>query len=298
MRYNNVIKQRLADIERVKKTILEKYRPTLSDEYKLIHKLELYQLSVPLKDDKHRRECENLWRKLVKRPISTMSDDVMIENQINLLTRCKTLFKKVTQEAKKPNQSNTVEFSPMLNTLKYLMTKRILKCKLQREVDDIHLEIRRQNLCFQLTNLQQEIARADKEIQQEDADVLASISTQLSKGTKIEENQLEELLKEIQDLRSKYNLLTLTQEEKISIVRAMGLSKGHWFKCPQGHIYAIGECGGAMQTSVCPECKADIGGANHKLVDGNELATEMDGARYAAWSEQANMENYEILDEV
>ena len=78
---------------------------------------------------------------------------------------------------------------------------------------------------------------------------------------------------------------------------AMALSQGHWFKCPKGHIYAIGGCGGAMQRSTCPDCRAVIGGANHTLEEGNELAPEMDGANYPAWSEQANVQNYSIVDE-
>ena len=93
-------------------------------------------------------------------------------------------------------------------------------------------------------------------------------------------------------------LSQLTAEEKKVIVEAIGLSKGHWFKCPRGHIYAIGECGGAMQRGTCPECGAVIGGASHRLEEGNELAPEMDGARHAAWSEQANLLNYENLRHV
>ena len=78
---------------------------------------------------------------------------------------------------------------------------------------------------------------------------------------------------------------------------AMGFKQGHWFKCPNGHPYTIGECGGAMQKSTCYECGAVIGGAQHRLEDGNQLAPEMDGARHPAWSEQANMENYRIVDD-
>ena len=52
-----------------------------------------------------------------------------------------------------------------------------------------------------------------------------------------------------------------------------------------------------MERSSCNECGAVIGGANHRLEEGNELAREMDGARHAAWSEQANLENYVIVDE-
>jgi len=90
----------------------------------------------------------------------------------------------------------------------------------------------------------------------------------------------------------------LTPEEKKKIVSVIGLSKGHWFKCPKGHIYCIGECGGAMERSTCPKCGAAIGGANHSLEEGNEVASEMDGASYAAWSEQANLQNYGNLHEI
>ena len=89
-----------------------------------------------------------------------------------------------------------------------------------------------------------------------------------------------------------------TPEVKKQIVEAIGLSKGRWFKCPNGHVYAIGECGGAMQRSTCPECGAVIGGANHRLEDDNEFAPEMDGARHPAWSEQANLLNYENLHNI
>jgi len=44
---------------------------------------------------------------------------------------------------------------------------------------------------------------------------------------------------------------------------------GHWNKCPNGHLYFIGECGQAMQKGVCPDCGAKIGGSDHKLTEGN-----------------------------
>ncbi len=36
-------------------------------------------------------------------------------------------------------------------------------------------------------------------------------------------------------------------------------------RCPQGHTYVIGECGGAMQAARCPECGSGIGGTGHTL---------------------------------
>ncbi|XP_078457991.1 NFX1-type zinc finger-containing protein 1 [Lampetra planeri] len=90
--------------------------------------------------------------------------------------------------------------------------------------------------------------------------------------------------------------LGVSEGERVDIVKAMGLAQGHWFKCSRGHVYAIGECGGAMERAHCPECGDVIGGVNHLLERGNALASEMDGARHAAWSDTANdMMNYRDL---
>ena len=97
----------------------------------------------------------------------------------------------------------------------------------------------------------------------------------------------------IENVNREVGLSPLTPKERADIVKAVNLSKGHWFKCSNGHIYAIGECGGAMEKSKCPECKEEIGGTKHTLVEGNQLAPEMDGARHAAWSDGANLDNYD-----
>ncbi|XP_035244459.1 NFX1-type zinc finger-containing protein 1, partial [Anguilla anguilla] len=88
--------------------------------------------------------------------------------------------------------------------------------------------------------------------------------------------------------------LGVTEKERVMIVSAIGLPRGHWYKCPNGHIYAIGECGGATERGKCPECSLTIGGANHALETGNQVATEMDGAQHAAWSDAANMLNFDL----
>ncbi|XP_050539011.1 NFX1-type zinc finger-containing protein 1-like [Daktulosphaira vitifoliae] len=91
----------------------------------------------------------------------------------------------------------------------------------------------------------------------------------------------------------------ITEEEKKMIHQVMSRTfyggtkaQGHWMKCKNGHIYCIGECGGAMEKSICPECKVEIGGTNHTYVEGTTVATEIDGARHLAWSAGNNMANY------
>lgn len=62
------------------------------------------------------------------------------------------------------------------------------------------------------------------------------------------------------------------------VVRAMNHTRGynygtnassHWYQCPNGHPYFIGECGGAMEESRCNECGERIGGTGHSLIGTN-----------------------------
>jgi len=43
-----------------------------------------------------------------------------------------------------------------------------------------------------------------------------------------------------------------------------------------GHIYCIGDCGGAVEESKCPECGSTVGGTNYAFRSDNTLAKEMD----------------------
>lgn len=73
------------------------------------------------------------------------------------------------------------------------------------------------------------------------------------------------------ELCSNSALMRETHHLKISAHR------GHWYTCPNGHIFSIGECGGAMQTSRCNECGEAIGGSGHTLMGTNRHATLMEG---------------------
>ncbi|KAJ3510084.1 hypothetical protein NMY22_g16083 [Coprinellus aureogranulatus] len=79
-------------------------------------------------------------------------------------------------------------------------------------------------------------------------------------------------------------------EEKLAIVRAMDFGyTGHWYNCPNGHTFVIGECGGAMEEARCPDCGETIGGRNHSLNPTNRRADEFEallrnqGAQQNPW---------------
>lgn len=89
----------------------------------------------------------------------------------------------------------------------------------------------------------------------------------------------------LNNMAEKVNAPVMTEEERRSVTQAMTSREGtgRWFRCPNGHYYYIGNCGGAMQTSRCNECNAEIGGSNHRLLNTNTFAGDIDGASEPAY---------------
>ncbi|KAK5943902.1 hypothetical protein PMZ80_003183 [Knufia obscura] len=51
---------------------------------------------------------------------------------------------------------------------------------------------------------------------------------------------------------------------------------GHWYRCTNGHLFTIGECGMPMQLARCPQCGAQIGGQSHQTVAGVARAQDLE----------------------
>jgi len=96
----------------------------------------------------------------------------------------------------------------------------------------------------------------------------------------------EELLEQfLQDTEMKEEERQRIIEERRRVLSAVEGAASHWYRCANGHYYVIGECGGAMVRSRCPECPADapmIGGSNHRLNDGSMPAFEL-GSQGSLW---------------
>jgi len=111
-----------------------------------------------------------------------------------------------------------------------------------------------QDTCNEICNIDLEAAEEIRNLAKKTLEKLPGIISMVEKGAMYQE---------------------VTVDEKKAIFSAMGLAanaRGHWYTCPNGHVYAIGECGGAMQQSSCPECGATVGGGNHTLAPGNSGA--------------------------
>ncbi|GAA5948709.1 hypothetical protein JCM3765_004981 [Sporobolomyces pararoseus] len=62
----------------------------------------------------------------------------------------------------------------------------------------------------------------------------------------------------------------VTEDELKLIIKSQDFSiSSHWYTCPEGHPYAIADCGGAAMEARCGECGATIGGSGHRVASGN-----------------------------
>ena len=92
---------------------------------------------------------------------------------------------------------------------------------------------------------------------------------------------------ELQVLKQRFDRLPI--EDQIRLLRtvvavdpriSVNQTRGHLYRCPNGHWYIIGECGGAMEQSRCPDCGATIGGGHHQLSSGNARITAEEADRF------------------
>ena len=171
----------------------------------------------------------------------------------------------------------------------------------EQVLHDVQAEQHRIQLLSMVLKIQSQIKAKNIHIHDSDQQKLDTFLTNYeSRGDrvcrlKISSDEYESSMIYIQELKRRHPEITgISQKEKQMILCTLNAKPGSWYKCPNGHIYNIGECGGAMEESTCPECNARIGGSSHRLHSDNTHAGEFDGSQHAAWSEGANMGNYDL----
>lgn len=289
LRYGAHINSSLAQIEMVKVKInghqadIEKHRKTLQNQwndnllnYEMLHHQNEYMCINTRLEEKH-LTANDLW---------------VQENKMDFLVRVAKL-RKIQMENTSFMQRVTIE----KHTDEFL---RWLKNSHQKFTDqqvfDLQRELQRLTL---LTELNARCHMAEQRGQSQNIrSEVQTIREALEKsGQFTEQDQLraKEAMKEL-DKKLPLTGLGISDEERKMIVSAFKMPPGHWHKCPNGHVYLIADCGGAMISRRCPDCDATIGGANHRLASGNQVATEMDGAQHPAWSETNNLLNFGQLN--
>lgn len=240
----------------------------------------------------------NIIRRLDFQYTLSLDDLSSIKALLDMTDKIKTLNERKANDFKNISIS-LIEDSEYENNFK--LNRRLLEKKIKESHDLTEQEIedwgREYSRCKHSLSLLYVVgvflsSKVNSSELEREMKMVKEVDRLLSDGFPFENEKEERVRNLLNDLKSINPLLLklgISEKEREMIVKAMAFSRGHWFKCPKGHVYAIGECGGASEQSRCPECNAPIGGVSHRLEEGNEVATEMDGARFGAYSEAANL---------
>ncbi|XP_034726304.1 NFX1-type zinc finger-containing protein 1 isoform X2 [Etheostoma cragini] len=275
LRYGSHINRSLSEIEMVKVKLhgrqedIEEHRKALQNQWEdnlLLHEMHHQEGYMRINDTLERKNLteKHLW---------------VLENKMDFLIRVVKLKK-----AQRENMSSMLsgrlgkyfkEFEHWVNNWQQKFT--------DQQVFDLQRELRRITLLTELNahcHMAEMRGQSDKIISE--VQTITKVLEKFGQFTEQDQYGVEEAMKEL-DKKVPLTGLGINEEERKMIVSTMGMRPGHWYKCPNGHVYLIDDCGGAMVSRRCPDCEATIGGGNHRLASGNQVASEMDGAQQPAW---------------
>lgn len=285
-RYGAHINRCLTEIEMVKQKIYGNLQDIKEQKKKLKLQWQEYYDSVGL-------DIINVYSEMSKRlkeKYITANELWSLENKMNFLVRLAKLRK--IQPAMFSCQCFT---SKVFEQLQFWLNGTHPRLT-EQQVFDFKRELQR--LVF-LTELN---ARCEKAIKRGESERIQAVEQPVrelleknGQFTELDETRVEDGMKDLDRLLPPSGL-DITEEERKMIVSTMNMTPGHWYKCPNGHVYVITECGGAMEQRKCPDCNATIGGQSHRLASGNRVASEMDGSQHPAWSENNNLTNYDLFN--
>ncbi|XP_014191465.1 NFX1-type zinc finger-containing protein 1 [Haplochromis burtoni] len=288
LRYGSQINRSLEEIEMVKEKIngqqsdIEKKTKALRTQWR--ENLRTYEM-----DD---QKEYMLIKESLKKPYLTANDLWVVENKMDFLIRVQKLLKIEKKDMMDMDRDkfskNVAEFVCWLNSYHQKFT--------DQQVFDLQRELQRLSLLAEL-NVRCHLANERRQTDQIQSDVqkIRDILETWGQFTEQDEQKVKEAMKKLDEMFP-LSGLGISDEERKMIVSAMKMRPGHWYKCPNGHVYLITECGGAMESRHCPDCNATIGGQSHILASDNQVASEMDGAQHPAWSEANNLLNFNPLD--
>ncbi|KAL3847655.1 hypothetical protein ACJMK2_018556 [Sinanodonta woodiana] len=286
LRYGRITNRALNEIEEVKRKVLGS-RQRIQEVAKSVKE--------SIKDLPNTETPESVAKvkSLVKNATSERQL-IALENQISILNSITRLLKR-WEELR--DVAFTAEKQKAINLLHRLhdWTLEERSILTQQEISDAKQEIARLESLLLLLMYQRNIRVLRKELhpqlrrQMQETERLICDGNRFTADRQLKVQTCLDELKKVAPLSG----LGISEEERLMIVQAMNFEKGHWFKCRNNHVYAIDDCGGALHTGICPECRDEIGGTNYRLRPGNRLASEMDGALRMAWSNEANLEDNE-----
>jgi hypothetical protein len=209
-----------------------------------------------------------------------LRDSVLQSTHLLLMAEyeCKQLFKKITfsnHPSARQFQKQVDDFFCFLNS----DTCQSLASFPAQVFHDIQNERNRLLLLFKIYETEAVLAQRsiipsyqDKKYIHDTLLLINPSSGTLPLNFEVDNNVYTQHLNIIKEIRAKYSLDGLADEEMRTIVSAIGGRQGSWYKCPNGHYYNIDRCGSAVEEGQCYECRERIGGRNKILLETNSRA--------------------------
>lgn len=287
LRYGSHINRSLAEIEKVKEKI-NGHRIDIETESNTL-KVQL-ETNIDLKRLLLHR-CHNVHKRLSASDLTT-NDLLVVEQMMHFMERAAKLL--MIQEKEMPGKQGR-NFIDKVDEFLVRVFHPQQKFT-EQQVSDLEKELQRLTLLAEL-NARCTMAsnRGQMTKIQDEVDAIRNVLDKIGPFTEQDTVEVKQVLNDLQE-KIPYTGLVISENERQMVISALRLPPGHWYKCPNGHVYIITECGGAMESRRCPSCDATIGGHNHALASGNQVASEMDGSLHPAWSEANNVLNYDELN--
>lgn len=299
-RYSHYIKKAYREVIEVKKKLYGSNKGNELKRQELNEKITLFITTndILIKESKYLKAILNIIQNSLKPTHKGKRQSVnkiilsTYEAQLEIIEKFLNIFNKC-QLKKEENIKKCIKHIDFLLLILSRQENRIT----QQEIQEFQQEILRFDKFGQMCVVEEDANfQTVFKINDEVKKLHTEIWTEINSSHKFKNEQDMYIKDKIQDLIKLVDEnIILTEDEKRMIVKAMGMKQGHWFKCPNGHSYCIGECGGAMEVAKCPVCGEDIGGTKHNLLETNTHDGSMDGSTRPAWSNGGNFDMRNFL---
>ena len=225
-RYGSIINKSLMEIEDVKKRIL-----TNKDRIRNLEE----DINIALIDEED--DIKQTMRRRLLQMKHPRSENalVSIKNQLTFLKSIKKLkqdwskLKGVAVESERETGIHNLElFQEWALEDRSIMTS--------QETTDAELEIARSRDHLKILMYQKQLAERRTTVDYGFRNKVREAERVLTKGGKYTDEKKQEVRRIIEELNKILGGLGISEEERMEIVKAMALPKGHWFQCPQGKI--------------------------------------------------------------
>jgi hypothetical protein len=258
MRYGNMVKKALTDVERVKRKGLgepakidelkQRLFSCLTDEQLLLVNAFLNINEVGNDDDVPKNthhDKESIYGQVIIDSIKRIQDidiEKLQQHELYSLTNRVSFLKKIAklEENWKEFPLNSLaskeEMKLMSEDTKFLKNflkkHHSLRQKISdQQVDDVQGEIERISFWHTLLHLKERFnLNGDASYDRKIRALLQNVTT----GFRIKQNEMTSIKEEINFLEEKAPGIGISQDEKAQIIKAIGLSARHWYKCPKG----------------------------------------------------------------